>query len=102
MRKLLLVRFGEIHLKGLNRPYFLNKLTNDVRQAAKAFGGKTWIGDSRIFVYTEGDLEACTARITKVFGVHSVSPAIEMEKFTQDPLELQYACRISSGINFPK
>ncbi|MCL2811042.1 MAG: tRNA 4-thiouridine(8) synthase ThiI [Clostridia bacterium] len=80
MRKLLLVRFGEIHLKGLNRPYFLNKLTNDVRRAAQAFGGKTWIGDSRIFVYTEGDLEACAARITKVFGVHSVSPAIEMEK----------------------
>ena len=80
MRKLLLVRFGEIHLKGLNRPYFLNKLTHDVRRAAQAFGGKTWLGDSRIFVYTEGDLMACAARIAKVFGVHSVSPAIEMEK----------------------
>ncbi|MCL2545184.1 MAG: tRNA 4-thiouridine(8) synthase ThiI [Clostridia bacterium] len=80
MRKLLLVRFGEIHLKGLNRPYFLNKLTADVRQAAKAFGGKTWLADSRIFVHTEGDLQACAARVARVFGVHSVSPAVEMEK----------------------
>ena len=33
MRKVLLVRFGEVYLKGLNRPYFLHALVERVKQA---------------------------------------------------------------------
>ena len=29
MRQVLLVRFGEVHLKGMNRPFFLKKLTEN-------------------------------------------------------------------------
>ena len=35
MREVLLVRFGEVHLKGQNRPYFLKTLTENVRRAVK-------------------------------------------------------------------
>ena len=35
MRQVLLVRFGEVHLKGLNRPYFLKKLTDNVKRAVR-------------------------------------------------------------------
>ena len=35
MRKLLMVRYGEIYLKGLNRPYFLKALVKRVKEAAK-------------------------------------------------------------------
>ncbi len=79
MRKVLLVRFGEVHLKGLNRPYFLRMLVERVKASVKEFGGRVWLSDSRVFV--SGDqLDACLARVCKVFGVHSVCPAIEMEK----------------------
>ena len=30
MRNVLMVRFGEVHLKGLNRPYFMKKLVDDI------------------------------------------------------------------------
>ncbi|MDY3279552.1 MAG: THUMP domain-containing protein, partial [Eubacteriales bacterium] len=80
MRKLLMVRYGEIYLKGLNRPYFLRALVSRVREAAKPFGGKVWLHDARVFVSDMNDPEGCMERVRKVFGVHSVCPAIEMEK----------------------
>ena len=80
MRKVLLVRFGEVHLKGLNRPYFLKKLVANVRRAVEPLGGRVWLSDSRIYVADAPDFDACAQRVRKVFGVHSVSPAVEMEK----------------------
>jgi len=80
MREVLLVRFGEIFLKGLNRPYFMRVLVNHVKNAVKDVHGKVWLHDSRVFVSDMTDMEECIRRVTKVFGVHSVCPAIEMEK----------------------
>lgn len=80
MRELLLVRFGEVHLKGQNRPYFLRTLVEHVRHAVEGVGGKVWLNDSRIFVSDVTDMDECVRRVTRVFGIHSVSPAIEMEK----------------------
>lgn len=80
MRNLLLVRYGEIFLKGLNRPYFLRALVKKVQHAVKPLGGHVWLHDGRIFVADFEDLDSCIAKVTKVFGVHSVCPAVEMEK----------------------
>ncbi len=80
MRELLLVRYGEVHLKGQNRPYFLRTLVNAVKNAVRGIGGNVWISDSRIFVSDAEDMDECIRRVTKVFGVHSVCPAVEMEK----------------------
>ncbi|MBR0227301.1 MAG: tRNA 4-thiouridine(8) synthase ThiI [Clostridia bacterium] len=80
MRKLLMVRYGEIYLKGLNRPYFLKALVKRVKEAAKPFGSDVWLHDARIFISGAEDLDGCMQRVAKVFGVHSIAPAIEMEK----------------------
>ena len=82
MRKLLMVRYGEIYLKGLNRPYFLKALVKRVKEAARPFGGQVWLHDARIFISDANDLDGCMQRVSKVFGVHSIAPAIEMEKDT--------------------
>ncbi|NLF26701.1 MAG: tRNA 4-thiouridine(8) synthase ThiI [Clostridiales bacterium] len=80
MRDVLLVRFGEVHLKGQNRPYFLKALTDNVKRAVKPLGGHVWLSDSRIYVSGVDDIRAAAERVRRVFGVHSVSPAVEMEK----------------------
>ncbi len=80
MRHVLLVRYGEVFLKGANRPHFLKVLTDNVKKAVKPIGGHVWLSDSRIYVSDFTDLEACIDRVTKVFGVYSVSPAVELEK----------------------
>lgn len=80
MRKVLLVRFGEVYLKGLNRSSFLKVLTDNVKKAVKPVGGKVWLADSRIYVADVADIDDCIARVTKVFGIYSVSPAFELDK----------------------
>ena len=80
MDNLLLVRYGEIFLKGLNRPYFIRALVRKIRYAVRGMGAEVWVHDGRIFVRGFTDLDTCIDRVTKVFGVHSVSPALEMPK----------------------
>ena len=79
MRQVLLVRFGEVHLKGQNRPFFLKKLTENVRKAVAPIGGTVWLSDSRIYV-ADVDITEAAERVRRVFGIYSVSPAWEMEK----------------------
>ncbi|MGN1006906.1 MAG: tRNA uracil 4-sulfurtransferase ThiI [Aristaeellaceae bacterium] len=80
MRKVLLVRYGEVFLKGANRPHFLKLLTDNVKRAVKPIGGRVWLSDSRIYVSDVEDMDECVRRVCKVFGLYSVSPAIECEK----------------------
>ena len=80
MRRVLLVRYGEVFLKGANRPHFLKILTDNVKKAVKPIGGHVWMSDSRIYVADCEDMDDCARRVRKVFGVYSVSPAVEVEK----------------------
>ena len=50
MRDVLLVRYGEVFLKGANRPHFLKVLTDNIKRAVKPIGGHVWLSDSRIYV----------------------------------------------------
>ena len=80
MQELLMVRYGEIFLKGLNRPYFIRALVRKIRYALRGMGADVYVHDGRIFVRGFSDLDECISRVTKVFGVHSVTPAVEMPK----------------------
>lgn len=80
MRNVLLVRFGEVHLKGLNRPYFLKALVDNIKKAIAPIGGRVWLSESRIYVADAPDMDECVERVRRVFGVYSVSPAVEMDK----------------------
>ena len=80
MKELLLVRYGEIFLKGLNRPYFIRALIRKIRYALRGTGSNVWVHDGRIFVEGFEDLDTVIDRVTRVFGVHSVCPAVEMPK----------------------
>ena len=80
MREILLVRYGEVFLKGQNRPFFMKKLMDHIKDAVADLGGRVWLREGRIYVAEFSDLDECARRVSRVFGVHSVSPAIEMDK----------------------
>ena len=80
MREILMVRYGEVFLKGQNRPFFLKKLVDHVKFAVREVKGHVWLSDGRIYVSDYTDQDEAIRRGARVFGVHSVSPAIEMEK----------------------
>ena len=47
MTPMLLIRYGEIHLKGQNRPYFERTLLHAIIASAKKFGGVVEKGQGR-------------------------------------------------------
>ena len=82
-RNMIIVKVGEIHLKGLNRPFFEKTLINNMKASLKKFEGVTVsISQSRIFVYNidPKDLDEALERLSKIFGIHALSPAREFEK----------------------
>ena len=89
MKILLLVKYAEVHLKGQNRPFFLRLLTKNIKEAARPFGAGVRLHDSRILVSGYDDEEACVDAIRRVFGVHAVSPAVELDKADFDGLCVQ-------------
>ena len=82
MEQVLLVRYAEIHLKGLNRPYFERMLVDRMRDALGSLPARIEREQGRVFVYGLDDAQIpdAAARICGVFGVHSVSPAFCVEK----------------------
>lgn len=81
-RNVLLIRYGEVHLKGQNRSYFMRLLKEDIEQALSDMGAVVTTGQGRFYAfgYPEEREDEAVARIAKVFGLHSVSRAREVGK----------------------
>ena len=80
--KIFIVRCGEVALKGMNKPYFERVLVERIRKNLKNINGnKVSRKEGLIFVRVplESDTNEVIAEISKVFGVSSVSPALEVE-----------------------
>ncbi|MBC3805447.1 tRNA 4-thiouridine(8) synthase ThiI [Acetobacterium fimetarium] len=81
MEHVILVRYGEIALKGLNRNYFIELLAKNIRNTLRCVpSAKVKRIQGRIIVdIEEADLELGLERIQKVFGIVSVSPAFVID-----------------------
>jgi thiamine biosynthesis protein ThiI len=88
MKTLLLIRHGEIGLKGKNRKYFENILTANIRTAlAQVPGCRVRQTYSRYFVETNAeDTGEVITRLQKVFGIVSLSP-VAVSGLTMDAIE---------------
>ena len=78
----LIVRCGEVALKGLNKPYFERMLVDRIRKVTKAYEGISVVRSEGLIFVRGGahhDVEKVMADISKVFGVASISPAVEVE-----------------------
>lgn len=80
MEALILVRYGEIALKGHNRPQFENMLVGNIQSAVKPLGAKVVKRHGRILVVfsPERTLEV-QDRLSRVFGIVSFSPGVAVE-----------------------
>ena len=79
-QNILIVRCGEVALKGMNKPYFERMLVDRIKKNLKAFDGvELRRHEGLIFVRAEKelDLDAIIKEISKVFGVASISKAVE-------------------------
>ena len=75
----ILIRFGEIFLKGNNRKYFEDLLINNIKAALKPLKYTFLRSQGRYFVEDFENADEITERLKKVFGLHSVSPALKVK-----------------------
>lgn len=81
-QNIFIVRCGEVALKGMNKPYFEKMLVNRIKKLLKKFDNvEAYRHEGLIFVRADKkhDPEMIIGEISKVFGVASISPALECE-----------------------
>lgn len=77
----IIIRYGEIALKGKNRKLFIGKLHDHVRVKTKGFPNiKIKRTRDRMYIHLNGeDHEAIMEKLKDVFGIQSMSVAIKVE-----------------------
>ncbi len=97
MERTILIRIGEIFLKGNNRNYFVSTLKHNIVESLEGVECKLVSSNNRLFVvgYAESDEQEIISRLTRVFGIYSVSPAIKM------PTDLEKIAETCSEV-FPR
>lgn len=79
----LLVRYGELTLKGTNRKMFVNQLKDNVKRALIPLRGYNVKGKrDRMYIELspEADINEIIQRLSKVYGIKSISPVIKIDK----------------------
>ena len=77
MDKLILIRYGEIHLKGKNRKFFENMLIKNIKDNLSEFEFEFERAPARYIIshYDQNYEQEIIDILTKTFGIHSLSVA---------------------------
>lgn len=80
MEKTILIRIGEIFLKGNNKGFFISTLKRNISNALKGIKCVLLQAQNRMYVerYAEEDETEIIDRLKKVFGIYSISVAVKI------------------------
>ena len=87
MKEIILAKYGEIILKGGNRPKFENILMNNIRNSLKNVAEvKARLAQATIYVevFDEDKMDIVVERLSKIFGIVSITRAVVCEKDIED------------------
>ena len=80
----IIIRNGEVAIKGENRPVFEKKLMTNIKKALYGMqiqGYKVYKGEGRIYIDADPEImDQVIEKVRNVFGVVTLSPAIKAEK----------------------
>lgn len=79
MREIILAKYGEIILKGQNRPRFEKLLVKNIKRALPS-GSEVSLAQATIYIEPKGDFDEATEKVSKIFGIVSVSRAAVLPK----------------------
>ena len=86
MERLYLISFGEIALKGENRPFFERMLTQRIKQVIMPYDKNVQLKNvhGRIYCFTQAPKEKVAEALKKVFGIVYICPAVSCENNIED------------------
>ena len=81
MKRVILIRYGELHLKGKNRGQFERALIDNIQHSLKNFehGFSKYSGRYVVWGYEEENEQEIVDALTKVAGIYSISPSAEVD-----------------------
>lgn len=81
MEKVILLRYGEIYLKGRNRGFFERLLLNNIRKSIEKYNCTLKVSLGRYFVegFQEDDVIDIVDKLKKVSGLYSLSVCYKLE-----------------------
>ncbi|MBQ2614512.1 MAG: tRNA 4-thiouridine(8) synthase ThiI [Clostridia bacterium] len=93
---IVLLKYGEIALKGLNRPMFEQRLLKNLSYVLEPLG-KFSIRKSQSMIYVEPledtiDMDLAIEAMQKVFGIVNICPAVSCEKDMESIAKTTIAC----------
>lgn len=79
MKKAIIIRYSEIHLKGNNRGFFENALLTNIKKSLLGIRYELLKQQGRYLIvnFDENDEILIIEKLKKVFGIHSLSSALE-------------------------
>ena len=99
MARVIIIRYGEIFLKGKNKSYFESLLVSNIKSSLKDIKHVFNRSQGRYFVenFSEDDEAEIIDRLSKVFGIYSLSVADKVEtKFDQDFADIRESIKVLS------
>lgn len=80
MKRVILIKYGELSTKKGNRNFFINTLYNNVKNKLKSFDVVIRKDRARMYIeFMEKDLEAIKEVVDKIFGIHMYHIAYVVE-----------------------
>ena len=97
MEKIILIRLGEIFLKGNNKGFFIGTLKKNILSSLKDFSFTFTSSQNRFYIekYATDDEPIILEKLKKIFGIYSISVAVKV------PTDIRNIAEICSDI-FPQ
>ncbi len=99
MARVIIIRYGEIFLKGKNKSYFESLLVSNIKSSLKDLKHTFNRSQGRFFVenFDEDDEQEIVDRLKKVFGIYSLSVADKVEtKYSEDFADIRESIKTLS------
>ena len=98
MKEIILIKDGELSLKGLNRQNFEDRMIRNIKRRLKPLGEfRVKKAQSTIYIIPESedfDFGEALKRMATVFGIAGFSRACVCEKSAEDIHECSFSCKI--------
>ena len=95
----ILIRFGEIFLKGNNRNYFESLLIKNIKNSLSGLNYRFSKTQGRYYIeeFSPEDMDEIISRLTKVFGIHSISPTVKVKTDIEEMCKIAHAISPTEG-----
>lgn len=99
MNRIIIIRIGEIYLKGKNRSYFESLLMRNIKNKLSGFNCKLFFGRNRYAVssFNPSDEQDIIKALKKVFGINSLSTGYSAQPTIEAIKELALKTAPDSG-----